>query len=416
MKTEDLKKTNEELQEEIKKNNEQIAVSDERTRIAMANVNQFEYKVIETLKFSMLPYLGLVVLSTVLTKNGTMTSITSAIPAESLTLIISGSSLVVGNIGRKILEWKFKTKERFKSFTTTKSQSEKIQEEVKYAVELEKAKNRNKAIKQIMDSLNSNQSILNLLSSRYDINDKTLPQTREESQKRVEELSTLLKGKYNELDVLTTQKVLHEKFWRVRTKGEKLMEIMMVGMMGGMFTMAYGNMPIIIMRDLLANSPSLMSLFAPIIVGVVGVSGYMVKRNKDYEKTFNILNSELGENALPDKIKEAYEEQQDIDSKIESKMREISIVGIRLQEQKRIMESFTDDSNKKEKTLESSVAKEHTIEETRKDTIFGQNQEDLMTFMDEDIFDGKEIEPQIEEKGPSLVLRRKLNNTQNPQK
>lgn len=208
MKTEDLKKTSEELQEEIKKNNEQIAISDERTR--MANVNQFEYKALTTLGFSMTPYLGLIILSAALTNNGAMASITSAILTESLPLIIVISSLDVGTIGRKILEWKFKTKERIKVFTKAKSQSEKFQEEVKYAVELEKAKNRNKAIQQTMDSLNSNQSILNSLSSRYDISDNTLPQTRKESQKRVEELSTLL----------------NEKFWKVRTKGQKVMDIM----------------------------------------------------------------------------------------------------------------------------------------------------------------------------------------------
>ena len=417
MKTETLKKINEEFQEEIKKNNEQITVSDQRTR--MAKFNQFEYKAIGTLGFSMIPYLLLVVLSAILTKNGAMTSITSAIPAESLPLIIVGSSLGVGTIGRKILEWKFKTKERFKSFTTAKSQSEKLQEEVKYAVELEKAKNRNKAIQQTMDSLNSNQLILNSLSSRCDISDKVLPQTKEESQKRVKELSTLLKVKYDELDVLTTQKVLHEKFWKVRTNGQKIMEIMMAGMMGGLFTMMYGDMPLIMLRDSLTYSSvssSLISILTPLIVGVAGVSGYVVKRNKDYEKTFIILNSELGENALPEKIKEAYEEQQNIDAKIEGKMREISIAAIQLQEQKRIMKSFTDDSDEKEKTLESTVSKEHTIETTKEDTILEYSQEDLMAFMNEDIFASAEREPQMEEKCHSLVLRGKANNIQNTQK
>ena len=120
MKTEDFKKTNEELQEEIKKNNKQIAVSDERTR--MAKVNQFEYKFGTTLGFSMVPYFVEIILFTIFTSNGTMASITNTIPVESLPLIITGSSLGIGTIGRKILEWKFKIKERFKSFTTAKTQ------------------------------------------------------------------------------------------------------------------------------------------------------------------------------------------------------------------------------------------------------------------------------------------------------
>ena len=91
----------------------------------------------------------------------------------------------------------------------------------------------------------------------------------------------------------------------------------------------------------------------------------MVKRNKDCEKAFNMLNSELGENALPDKIKEAYEEKQDLDAKLESKLREISIILSQLQEQKKVLELFADDDNEIEKTLEPTVSEEHTIEKKR---------------------------------------------------
>lgn len=414
MKVEDFNKTNEELKAEIQKNNEQINISDERKR--MADVNQFEYKVMETIAFSLLPYLGLVILSEVLTKSGIMASLTGTIPAESFPFIIAGSSLCVGTIGRKILEWKFKTKERVKSFTTANTQSEKIQEEVKHTVELEKAKNRNKVIQQTMDSLSSNQSILNSLFGRCDINDRTISQTEEEAKKRVEDLSILLKDKFEELDVLTTQKILHEKFWRVRTKSQKVIDIIMSGMMGGFITMMYWEISILIIRDYISSLGLMMSLITPLIIGTAGVSGYMIKRNKDYTTAFNNLNNELGENSLPDKISEAYEEQQDIDSKIENKIREISIVESQLQEHKRIMESFLNGSDEKAQTINSTISKDHTIEESEKDTILGYNQEDLMSSMDEDIFKGVKKEPQEETKGPSLVLRRKSNNTQNPQK
>lgn len=49
----------------------------------------------------------------------------------------------------------------------------------------------------------------------------------------VENFSTILKDKYTKLDVLTTQKVLHEKFLGVRTKGQKTMDIIISEMMGG---------------------------------------------------------------------------------------------------------------------------------------------------------------------------------------
>lgn len=165
-------------------------------------------------------------------------------------------------------------------------------------------------------------------------------------------------------------------------------------MMGALCAVMYGTLPFIMLRDSLTySSTSLNSIFifrSLFIVGVAGSSGYMVKRNKDCEKAFNMLNSELGENALPDKIKEAYEEKQDLDAKLESKLREISIILSQLQEQKKVLELFADDDNEIEKTLEPTVSEEHTIE--KKDTIFRYSQEDLKAFMDEDIFDDVERE------------------------
>ena len=399
MKTEDFNKTINELQNEININNNQIDLSDERKR--MANVNQFENKAIETFGFSILPYLGFVALFALLTKNGALSSITNTIPAESLPLIIVGSSLGIGTIGRKLLEWKFKTKERFKSFTTAKSQFEKLQEEVKYAVELEKAQNRNKAIEKTIDSLSSNQTILNSLSSRYDISDKNLPQTREESQQRVNELSTLLKEKYDELDILTTQKVLHERFWKVRLKSNKILDILIAGLSGGALTLIYGDMPLIILRDSLtysSTSSSLIVVFAPLIMGFVGISGYMVNRNNNYKKTFNILNSKMDHNALPYEIKDAYEEQQNINAKEEKIIGDISAILIQLQEQKRIMESFVNESEENGKKLETSVAEEYRI-------TIGHSREYLNPSMHEDN-NVKEGPANVEE-GPALVLRRK---------
>lgn len=407
MKTEDFKKTIEDLQEEIKRNNEKIAVSDERT--VMAKINQFEYKFGETLFFSTIYYLGLFALFTTFTSNGIMASITNTISVESLGLIITGSSLVIGTIGRKIFEWRFKTKERFKSFTTAKTQYEKILEEIKYAVELERANNRNKAIQKTIDSLSSNQSILNSLSNWYDINEKNVPQTIEESKKTVDKFSILLNEKYNELDVLTTQKVLHEWFWKIRTKGKPSIDIIVSAMMGGLLSMMYVNTPFIMMgisKTLTYNSlPSaLMTCFAPLVAGITGVSVYMIKKNKDYMRVFNNLNNDLNEKALPGKIKKPSEEKQDIDDKIESKIREISIAGAQLQEQKRIMESFAENNAEKEKILETLAAAKHIP-----------SSEHLM-LLPEGIIGGAKINSQIKEKRPALVLRRKPNNTQNPRK
>lgn len=406
MKTEDFDKTKEELKKEIQKNNKQIVKSDERKR--MASVNQFEHKITVTRAFSLLPYLGLLLLMTLLAEKGILPSLVGTIP-----FIIIGNSLGVGTIGSKILEWKFKIKERLKKFTTAKTQSEKIQEEVKYTIDMEKANNRNIAIKQTINSLRSKQEILNSLASNYDIKDKNIPETEEDSKKIIEDSSTLLEDKYNELDLLTVQKILHEKFWRVRTKSQKVIDVIVAGLMGGFLTMMYGELPLLMLKEYI-TSLGLVSLIGPFVIGTVGVSGYMIKRGKDYAKAFNNLNNKLGENSLPVNIKDAYEEQQEIDSKIESKIKEISTMEMQLQEQKRIMESFLKDNDGEAKALESIVSKEHIIEELENDTIFGYNQE-LMSLIDEEIFT-EEKELEVEEKGPSLVLKKNLDNQTHLQK
>ena len=60
MNTENFNKTNEELKTEFQKNNEQIKISDVRKKLSY--VNQLEYKVIETIAFSLVSYICLLIL------------------------------------------------------------------------------------------------------------------------------------------------------------------------------------------------------------------------------------------------------------------------------------------------------------------------------------------------------------------
>lgn len=78
------------------------------------------------------------------------------------------------------------------------------------------------------------------------------------------------------------------------------------------------------------------------------------------------------------------------------------------------MESFLKDNDEEAKALESIVSKEHIIEEPENDAIFGYNQE-LMSLIDEEIFK-EEKELEVEEKEPSLVLKKNLDNQTHLQK
>ncbi len=55
----------------------------------------------------------------------------------------------------------------------------------------------------------------------------------------------------------------------VRTKGQKIIDIIMAGMSGGFFTMMYDVMSLLIVKDYI-TSLGLISVFAPFFVGIVG--------------------------------------------------------------------------------------------------------------------------------------------------
>lgn len=378
MKKEDFIKAKEELKSKISKNNKQIYINDERKRMAMAN--RFEDKAGETIVFSILPYLGFFGLSCQLIKNEMFLSFLETIHADSFPLLLIGSSIGAGTIGRKILEWKFKIKERLHAFTTAHTQADLIQEEVKYTIELEKIKNRNLAIEQSINLLNLNQDALNSLAERYDIKDKTIPQTEEEAKENAKKLSILLENKYQELDLLTTQKILHEKF----LNKQNILKDIMISLYVGILTLFLYILPFFIITNYITSPNVFIPLWAPLFIGIAAPGGYMIKKIKDYKKAYYKLKSELN-SVFPDQLK-MLEKQENIDSKIENTIKEISSSEIQLQEQKRIIESFPHVYNEE---------KDYTNGKTKPMIPF----ENFTTSLDNK-------NPQLEEKGRSLCLKR----------
>ena len=176
----EFEKTKKELEESKKQNNEQIAISDERTR--MSKVNSLEYKGGITLFFSMLAYMVLLLTSLGLTELLGVSVITNIFPGFTYPIALIGGSIGIGTIGRVLFDKKFQVKERLKLFSTAKTQAEKLEEEVYYQIELVKANNRNKAIDESLKVLNSNQTMFSRIFSRYDLIDKTAPHSKEEAE------------------------------------------------------------------------------------------------------------------------------------------------------------------------------------------------------------------------------------------
>lgn len=336
---EELKK---ELESEAVENNDRIKLCEGRMRIA--NANSFEYKATNILGFSLLGYLITFLLSSIIFKN-------LSIPVLAYQTMVITSSIGLGTLFTNSLFKKYKIKERLKMFSESKTDIEKLQEEVNYQIELEKACNRNKVIKETLDTINSTESMVNELSNKYNITEKYSSKSKDEIEKSIEEISNLIKEKYNELDILSTRKTLHDKFWKIRSKFDKTINLIAYSLIAGVFASGIIGIPFITFNSIAAGSTILartLSVFWPLVIGSMGTFVYFLQRNKDYEKVFNYYNSQLEDEALPDtfgKNYDASDENSEIKELIENQVRDIATAIIKLNDEKEALEVKENEQN-----------------------------------------------------------------------
>lgn len=403
MKSEDLTKTKQELKQELEKNYEQINLCDERTR--MSKVTSLEYKTGLTLSFSMIGYLVFFASSSILIKSVGVSTFTNVISALSFPAVLVGGSLGVGTLIRTLMDKKFHVKKRLKSFSTAKTQSEKLEEEIHYQIELEKANNRNLVVEQAINNLDANERVIRNLSSEYDISDKKISKDEGEMKKTIKELSTVVKEQYNKLDVLSTQKILNKRFLSVRSKFQKIWDVVCTVDLSCIASWALINLPLMMLDYSSAISSLLATTLAPFAVGIGGASLYMAKKNKDQKKVFNNLNSQLGENALTEKLGKFgsdYEERNKIDGLIRRQIKDTSFAVIQLKKQERVLENLVS-----EKQSEACVeSKDKTMDY---ENILSQGlniNHESERYIDENLDNSLPVE---EKEGPTLVKRRTNN-------
>lgn len=395
MKREWFERIKSEFEKEKEQNNEQILINSKRAKLSQ--LNQFELKAQLTLAFSMLGYIGLVVAWIILTKIFDITTITNIIPAEIFPVVLSGGSLAIGTIINKMVYKKQKIKEKFKAFSNSKTQTDKLEELVHYQTELQKTYNRNRVIDETINILNSNQSVLSKISSRYDLIDRNSPKTEEEAKQSIKELSSFIKERYEQLDLLTTKEVLHNKFGRVKPDFYDTGLILTSSMMIGLGTVIA---PVGMLKDFITNGSLFVSMCQLVVLmPVVGSSVYIIKRRKEHKKAFNKLNAQLENNILTDKL----------DKSIDTQIRELSLALVQLKEQEKTLETLIEEETKtnvNNQDLEKTT--QHiTEEEIRLNQLESPEQFILGTALDiSETVD--ELEPQ--EKGPSLVKRRYYTN------
>lgn len=372
MNIENFKKIKEKLEQQKKENSTKIILYDERTR--MSRVNSFHNNVQRSLVFSLIAYLPALFISSALIKNIGYISLSDDMFMLINQMLTVGSSFGVGTLINKLITKKYKTKERFKVFSKAKNDAEKLKEEINYEIKLEKVMYRNKTIDETINVMESNQEMLDKMSNQYDIKNKIELQTREEVEIKVDELSDYIKEQYNKLDILVTQKVLHDNFWKIRSKEQKITELIVSSILAVLTSMGFAwCFPYLYIKEVVANtslSARLDTLLIYSIVSFVSVGGYMIKRNKDKRKVFDDFNLQLGEISLVDvykKFEDIQKEKEKFMSSIEAQIRTISLAEAQLQENMIHLEVYANEENRtkvetKRKALAESENDEQSIQ------------------------------------------------------
>lgn len=374
MKIEDFKKSREELQEEINKNKSQLYINAERAKAA--SINQLDNKLLLTFACALIPYVAITIVFVILVKVLGASTIANILPPFISQIIFTGVPLGIGALRSKLIFKKQKIKERLKSFSKAKTETEKIEEEIYNQIELEKLNNRNKINIQAINSLDYNESILQFVSDKYNIEEKNQSSNKEETEQKLNVLSTIIEKEYNELDILSTKKTLNTHFSEIRDNYEKVTAILYACMTAGLMTMAVTFTPLFMLREVYTYSSlftNLLHALAPLAVGILGACGYRIKRNKDSEKAFDNLNSTLGENQLPKNTKDIHKETKEYKRIIEDKINHISDLKVKFQETKRNLETFMTEEEiarkKRSEILSKPLSDIKITEETKKDIL-----------------------------------------------
>lgn len=352
MNNNDFNKIKDELTQQLEKNNQDINLYDERMR--MSRLNKFDSKFIKAGSFMM--FSNMFILSFLYISIYVLRFL-FFIPAFCFPLISIPTSIGLGLLFNHLLNKHFKVKERIKAFSKAKTESEKLEEEVIYTIELAKVENRNKVINSTIENLSSKISLLNNLSTKYNISDKNEPKNYEEAKEYLNKIEIILKDNYDELDILSTQKTLTEKFEDIRSKADRFNLVFMTAIttliVPGL--LLYCNF--FPLTQILHGS--LFGVFAivssPLLSSLISII-YSHKKIKEYTKVFNTLNDKLGDDALPLLIKSFNnEESQELNVSLEKKINAITQINIEYYEKKLYLESLTPSDDTKNNIKKSKT-------------------------------------------------------------
>lgn len=293
------------------------------------------------------------IIPTIIAGAGIIAPITTglALPLTASMGMVMASSLAIGYVGQSIIT--SISKKKMKKFTDVKTNGDILEEMIHYELEIDKAENKKETLRKMYKNIESKQQILSDYSSEFYQIDKYAKLTPEDLKKRQEMLIKAYDERMEQLDVLTSQAYLKNKFRSRRKKRERIENIIAYSLMMSLpFCLIIG-MPLSLelMRDVTMETFAdfgkyIAMCFSPTLVVAPISLPYFIKRNKDFNNAFNNLNQSLGENALSEKPNAEYEDE--LDYMISKKIGELVELGMEIKETKHTLERAITDQTKKE--------------------------------------------------------------------
>lgn len=348
---EKIQKSKQELQEQYQQN--ELVINKYNKYIRILNANTFENKfqfffVISVFVYSV-PMLAMTILK--------YPSVFGLSPFVSLPLVTIGSSLITSSIlSYNVFK---KNKLALNNVTSAKTQEEILLEKTKYEIEVEKLNNENRAIEEAVESLSEEENRLNNINRNSEGIEKQMPQL--EIHRDIDSIDKTLNNKEEDVNLLTTQNYLVNRFSNVRSKINSFYDYSMPSMMVGVSTLLLLTLPIAfggMVNDFALYHPNvnpnsfvLASVFTPLVLSITGTTLYFKNLNNKEKKVFRKINSSLKENAISEKEQP---DEEKIEEKLNSKVDELSRTILEEMRTKRTLESNETRSENIDQTIGKS--------------------------------------------------------------
>lgn len=275
MNTNNYEKIRKDLTNQLEINSSKI--KELESKINILRINTTKNKIQNILLISIIPTIIYLLISPIL--------ITSKIPLIVLKYIPLTLSILIGVISEKIIE---KKSHHQNKFSKSKKEIDKIEEQAKYEIELEKLINRNKVLTNTIETIEDNN-----ISSKRNYN---------------------LENELQKLDIISTQNSLRKSFHRIRNKYQKLYLNISIPLIFSCIVTFLINYPTLV----LYGTISISELLIPLLISEVISNIFISKEEKQYKKVWNKLKG----NSLAD-IEEDNEEE-NISTSIDRQIEKVS--------------------------------------------------------------------------------------------